>query len=82
MSAVQLIDVQSALLNAVLVNQELSLPLKLSIYNACTVPDLICLLRTYKENFKVPLPEGCPHQQAEYRPACDDCASYPHSPMR
>ncbi|KAJ9090149.1 hypothetical protein DSO57_1005320 [Entomophthora muscae] len=68
MSAVQFIDVQSALLNAVRVNQELSLALKSGIYNPCTVPDLICLLYTYKEEFEVSFPKGCPHQQAEYRP--------------
>ena len=68
MSVVQFIDVQSALLNAVRVNWELSLALKSGIYNACTVPDLIRLLRTYKEEFEVPLPEGCPCQQSEHRP--------------
>ncbi|KAJ9066396.1 hypothetical protein DSO57_1009926 [Entomophthora muscae] len=68
MSAVQFIDVQSALFNAVLVNQELSLALKSGICNACTVSDLIYLLCTYKEGFKFSLPESLPHQQAEYRP--------------
>ncbi|KAJ9073573.1 hypothetical protein DSO57_1014760 [Entomophthora muscae] len=78
MSAVQFIDVQSALLNAVHVNQELYLTLKSGIYNACTVPDLICLLHTYKDKFEIPLPEGRLWSSCPPVPKCVlDCSQGP-----
>ncbi|KAJ9062670.1 hypothetical protein DSO57_1008127 [Entomophthora muscae] len=65
--AVSFIDVQSALLNVVQVNRELSLTLKSGIYTAQTVPDLIQLLQTYKEEFEIPLPKGIPKPLTETR---------------
>ncbi|KAJ9059085.1 hypothetical protein DSO57_1006216 [Entomophthora muscae] len=67
MKAVLYIDVHSALLNAVQINRELLLALKSGIYTAQKVPDLIQLLRTYKENFEIPLPKGTPKPLTETR---------------
>lgn len=64
LKAVSFIDVQSALLNALRVNRELSLSMKSGIYAARTVPDLIRLLRTYKEDFEIPVPESRPKPRA------------------
>ncbi|KAJ9081681.1 hypothetical protein DSO57_1012149 [Entomophthora muscae] len=67
MKAMLFIDVQSALLNAVQINRELLLALKYGVYTAQTVPDLIQLLKTNKEEFEIPLPKGTPKPPTEAR---------------
>ncbi|KAJ9069596.1 hypothetical protein DSO57_1016902 [Entomophthora muscae] len=67
MKAVLFIDVHSALLNAVYSNRELLLALKSGIYTTQKVPDLIQLLKTYKEEFKISLPKGTPKPPTETR---------------